>query len=273
MYSDLLSVVTASTTLIMVDPKDVMLMSETELGRRGSVPKQVLIQALLETRKQVERLTNVSKSVPAGEEDIVSRIDLLLAKRLDPLKDSLMALTNKLETLEDKFNELKKEHEKISQFGSERMEDVYEEVHRRIMRRKYLIVSGIPEQATGTVEEREEADEAAIEALGRAIGVPEIDPDDVRRIGKINQGRPRLLRFKCSSITTRNSLLRSSKNLKRHQEYVNTYINPDQTLLQRKQSKELRMELKRRRDSGEDVVIRRGRIVLKSDLQNFQTGF
>ena len=258
----------------MVDPKDVMLMSEAELGRRGSVSKQVLVQALLETRKQVERLTNVSKSKPTSEEDIVSRIDVLLAKRLDPLQDSLMVLTNKLETLEEKFNELKKEHERISQFGSHRLEDVYEEVQQRIVRRKYLIVSGIPEQTTGTVEEREEADEAAIEALGRAIGVPEIDLDDIRRIGKINQqGRPRLLRFKCSSTATRNSLLRSSKNLKKHQEYVNTYINPDQTLLQRKQSKELRTELKRRRDAGEDVLIRRGKIVLKSDLQNFQTGF
>ena len=255
----------------MPDPKEVMLMSEAELGRRGSVSKQVLVQALLETRKQVERLSNVSKSAP--EEDIVSRIDVLLAKRLDPLRDSLMVLTGKLEALEEKFNELKYEHEKLSELENERLEELYDEAYQRFMKRKYLIVSGIPEQTTGSVEEREEADEKAIESMGRAIGVLEIDPVDVRRIGKINQGRPRLLRFKCSNITIRNSLLRSSKDLKKHREYVNTYINPDQTLLQRMRSKELRTELKRRRDAGEDVLIRRGKIILKSDLQNFQTGF
>lgn len=252
----------------MVDPKEVMLMSEAELGRRGSVSKQVLVQALVETRKQVERL---GKSTP--EEDIVTRIDMLLAKRLDPLKDSLTRLTNKLETLEEKFNELKNEHEKLSQLESERLEDVYEEVYQRFMRRKYIIVSGIPEQTTGSVDEREEADEEAIESMGRAIGVPKVNPADVRRIGKINQGRPRLLRFKCSNISIRNSLLRSSRDLRRHQQYANTYINPDQTLLQRKRSKKLRMELERRRDAGEDVFVRRGKIITRNDFQNFPTGF
>lgn len=255
----------------MADIKDVMLMSEVELGRRGSVSKQVLVQALVETRKQVEKL---SKAKNPPEEDIVSRIDELLAKRLDPLRDSLLVLTNKFETLEEKFNELKKEHEKLSRLDSERMEDVYEEVYQRFMRRKYLIISGIPEQTMGSIEEREEAEEEAIETMGHAIGVRNIDPDDVRRIGKINnQGRPRLLRFKCSSISTRNSLLRSSRDLKKHQQYVNTYINPDQTLLQRKLSKQLRTELKKRRDEGEDVVIRRGKIINKGDVQNFRTGF
>lgn len=252
----------------MVDLKEVMLMSDSELGRRGSVSKQVLVQALVETRKQVERL---SKST--HEEDIVARIDVLLAKRLDPLKDSLMALTNKLETLEMNFNELKSEHEKLSLRENETLEDEYEEVYQRFLRRKYLIVSGIPEQTTGSVDEREEDDEEAIESMARAIGVPRVSPVDVRRIGRINQGRPRLLRFKCSNISVRKSLLRSSKDLKKHQEYVNTYINPDQTMLQRKRSKELRTELKRRRDAGEEVLIQRGKIITKSDLQNFQTGF
>ena len=255
----------------MVDLKEVMLMSEAELVRRGSVSKQALAHALVETRNQVEKLSNASKKL--SEEDIVSRIDLLLAKRLDPLRDSIMTLTSKLDNLEEKYNKLKNENEKLLQFENERMEDVYEECYQRFMRRKYVIISGLPEQTTGSAAEREEADENAIESLGRAIGVRNIDPVDVRRIGKINQGRPRLLRFKCKDIAVRNHLLRSSKDLQKRQDYVNTYINPDLTLLQRIRSKELRAELKRRRDAGEDVIIRHGKLILKSDHQNFQKGF
>ena len=142
-------------------------MSESELSRRGSVSKQMLVEALLETRKQFDRLNALSKN--ATEEVIVSHIDDLLAKRLYPLRDSLTSLTNKLETLEGKSNELKKEYERLSKHESDISEAEYEEVFQRFAKRKYLIISGIPEATSGSIEERGTEDEEAIESLGMLL--------------------------------------------------------------------------------------------------------
>ena len=100
-------------------------------------------------------------------------------------------------------------------------------------------------------------------------------PEEVSRIGRISDTRPRLLRFKCSSTKEKAEVLRLSKKLRSTQDYYNkVFVNPDLTLLQRKRDKQLRDEVKRRREEGEEVYIRRGRIVNKANaFENFQRGF
>ena len=46
-------------------------------------------------------------------------------------------------------------------------------------------------------------------------------------------------------------------------EFRKVFIKPDLTPLQQSQEKALRFELKRRRDAGEDVILRRGKIVTR----------
>ena len=103
------------------------------------------------------------------------------------------------------------------------------------------------------------------------IGVNDMDlvADQVSRIGPLNtnSSRPRLLRVKCETMEEKLSILRLSKKLRDCEEYKGIYVNPDLTLKQRELGKIQRQELKRRRDAGEDVVIRRGQIIAK---QNFQ---
>lgn len=75
-------------------------MSEPELSRRGSFSEQVLAG-----NKWRERLNSTNKS--KTEQDVLSRIDDLLGKRLTLalVRDSLALLTNKFEILEGNFNE------------------------------------------------------------------------------------------------------------------------------------------------------------------------
>ena len=256
----------------MVELKDVMAMSETELSRRGSVSKHLLVQALLESRKQFEKLNKSNVSNQTSEANIVSQIDDILAKRLNPLRESLFCLSEKFENLEKQFCELKKDYDCLSQkykYAAASSETVHEEAFQRFVKRDYLIVSGLPEQTSGSVDERREADEEAIESVGRAVGISKVDPEEIRRIGKMQPGRPRLLRFKCSNGDIRSTLLRTSKDLKKHHQYTNVFINRDLTRQQREQSKHLRLELKRRRDAGEDVVIFRGMVQPKDKNQTF----
>lgn len=79
------------------------------------------------------------------------------------------------------------------------MEEFYREVEERQRRWKFLIVSGLPEKDSRTIEEKRQADEEAIENIAKAIGVRGLEPEEVSGIGRINDTRPRLLRFTCST--------------------------------------------------------------------------
>ena len=92
--------------------------------------------------------------------------------------------------------------------------------------------------------------------------------ENVHRIGKVVEGRNRLIRVILSSEDCKDRVLREARQLRNASEFKNVYVNPDLTLRQRQEGKRLREELKRRRELGEDVVLRHGSIASKSG--NFQ---
>ena len=72
------------------------------------------------------------------------------------------------------------------------------------------------------------------------------------------------------SVSGRPAILRKSKELRTNTNYRSIYINPGFTFAQRVQNAELRKELRRRKEGGEKVHIRRGAIVLSVNEPNFQ---
>ena len=62
-------------------------------------------------------------------------------------------------------------------------------------------------------------------------------------------------------------MLGLSKNLRKSSTYRGVFINPDLTLKQRKKDKELREELKVRREAREDVIIYRNQIVERNSAK------
>ena len=249
----------------MTTINDVLQMSEPELSRRGSVSKQMLIQALMEAKKQN------SKQKPVEQpQDIVSALEDMLTKRLDPIISKFSSLVQKVSDLADHVNELQRKCELLSETRQEISEDFIWEAEQRYKKRKFVIVSGLSEQRTGSVEERKAFDLQAINTLTSAIGLESFNPRYLSRLGRIDPTKPRLLRFKCNSAEERATLLRKSRELRDYDSYKHVYLNPDQTKSQREKSRLLRLELKKRREDGESVMIRHGKIVSKQMSQNFQ---
>ena len=163
------------------------------------------------------------------------RFDALLT-RLDEMVERNGMLTSRIRELENKVQTLsEKQHEErhsvLTVEHSELSEDVYHEAEERYKRRKYLVVSGLQEPCSGSPEGRRLEDQKNIETLAHVVGVKNLQIRDIVRIGSMSQRRPRLVRFKCSSIDTKISLLRASRNLKRHVEFEKVFINPDLTKL------------------------------------------
>lgn len=76
--------------------------------------------------------------------------------------------------------------------------------------------------------------------------------------------------MKFSDSETKNNVLKKAKTLKNSSKYQRVYVNADLTPEQRKLNKDLRSELKRRKESGEDVVIYRNEIKTRQEIKNFQ---
>lgn len=201
-------------------------------------------------------------------------------KTLTRLNDKVAGLESRLDAFDAKQKKQEKEIAEIKQSLKDLnpadnnkvlFEDICNETTARWRKRKFLVVSGIPEHSSGDLEERREKDAHTLEELGKEVGVDnlDVDPDDVSRIGRLDLNKPRLLRFKCDDGDTRRLLLKNSKDLRKSSNFQNVYINPDLTYFQRKRNADLRKEVKQRRESGENVGIRRGRIIDLSQSAHF----
>ena len=191
--------------------------------------------------------------------------------KIEALLTRVNETDNKVKVLEERFQSLESKLLNQSNKCGLEMEDMMQEAEERYKRRKYLIVSGIPEASTGNIEERAQADVNCIKRMADHLQVQDFDePTECSRIGKIDSAKPRLLRFKCQTMETKKEFLKKAKKLRSSNDYQHVYINADATYFQRKRGRELRAEMKRRREAGEKVMIRRGHIIKESDLKNFQ---
>lgn len=200
---------------------------------------------------------------------LTSEIDKLhalvgsLATRVEDLRRQNANIEARCQALEDSKSE-----NSVQQ--SKQTELIIRESQERHRRRKYLIVTGLPDNSTGDVEERRIRDETAIRDLCNELGLDEIRLDEIRRIGRIDDTRPRLLRVKCKDFESKMTILKKSKSLRSIHKYQNVFINPDRTFLEREQLKQLRSELRSRREAGEEVMIRHGQVIDISKEKDFQ---
>ena len=187
-----------------------------------------------------------------------------LKEGIDDVKTTLAELTKRVDMIDNRTTALEK---KFSELEDDR-ESLLAEIEERGRRRPNLIISGIAERVDGTLEERKQWDKSHVEEIFKDLG--ELNNDHIShifRIGNLNSKRPRLLRIVCSDIKTKSAVLLRAKTLRSMPQHENVYINPDMTPMQQEQNKRLREEFKCRRSQGEDIVIRRGKIVPKKNFQ------
>ena len=200
----------------------------------------------------------------------------------EELRGELSAMLSKLlkeemSVLRQQITEQKKEIEdlkvNITTRTNDLSESVMNEISLRHRKRDFLIVTGLSESTSGSLEERKRHDSNLIDEIVTVLKCDDFKPEDVTRIGKISSTRPRLLRLKCTDSNARKILLVKSKELTRSQKFKQVYINPDLTHSQRERNRELREELKRRREQGENVKIRYNKVVdanVNKQLSHFQ---
>ena len=194
-----------------------------------------------------------------------------LSARVNDIEQKLTTLDTKQRTQEKEITDIKLSTSKAISDVNASNEVLCKETLLRWRKRKSVMVLGIPEASSGSVEDRKIADKSMIEKLANALDIPDLAPEEITRIGKIDSSKPRLIRFKCKSDKKRSLLFSKARLLKRTSDFSAVYIFPDQTRIQRQLGKTLQKELSLRKQSGENVMIKNGRVI-ERDLveQNFR---
>ena len=235
-----------------------------------------------------QRITRSKDSPRAPSDDLETLLQKNRFEIIQALKPEFNAIHGKLSTLDERINKFESsltslvtkqniQDEKIEKITNDLnnalsclASETSNEVHQRLLRCKNVMIAGLEDQATGSVEERKEKDEEDVENILEALEEEDVDVSSIRRVGRAKGDGKKMLKVEFSSEEEKRRVLRKAKSLRHKPDYKTVFINPDRTILQQKEFRLLREELKRRKENGEDVVISKSKVVAKSSLQHFQ---
>ena len=92
-----------------------------------------------------------------------------------------------------------------------------------------------------------------------AMRLTEIEVKTAIRIGKKSEDKPRPLIITLNS--EREQVLRRARLIRRYKDWQNVFIDPDRTPLEQEEFRDLRAEFKKRREDGENIIMRDGKIL------------
>ena len=223
---------------------------------------------LTPSQRQTRSNSNPNNAVTLADiklliESSVPKMMASLEEKIDRLATSLSTVLARMDDIDKKYVDIEQRCRRIE----EEQINVFTEIADRRRREPNLIISGIPEEENGTVDERRRWDEKRVESLLQDLNSFNSNIiASVHRIGRITSRKPRLVKVVCRNVEAKRSVIAEAQKLRRMPGYGNVYVNPDQTPLEQSQSKALRGEYNRRKACGEDVIIRHGKIISK---QNF----
>ena len=207
--------------------------------------------------------------------DTMNRGYASLNKSIEETNTRLSKLEEANDNLRSKNKKLKEEIKNLKISSENNLESIADEIHLRHLRQANLIIFGVPEKVDGSINVRKDCDIVYVNEILKELNI-EFDvarnflTEPPIRIGRPKDNGVRPLRIICASMTMKNKILRASTSLKDKEQYRAVFIHPDWTPMQQVGDKKLRAELKRRKEAGEDVIVRRGKIVEK---QNFPDCF
>ena len=197
----------------------------------------------------------------------------LLGSRLDSIneksekfEEQLFQLQSNVKKNNEQISFMKESIKRIEDGRSQQLEEIHEEVEQRILRKTNVIIRGLPQLTFGDQMQRSGYDRKRSAALFDTLGVEENAILHVRRLGKVRKNMKRILKVYCRDEETVKKLLMKAKSLRSSDNFKSVYIGKDLTIRQQKDEKFLREELERRRRDGENVVLYRGKICNKSEI-------
>ena len=154
--------------------------------------------------------------------------------------------------------------------------ELLDEKNEKEKRKLNLIVVNLPESNKPTHEERKREDRDRVRDLVQKItDVPGEEVNDPVRLGPVQIGqnvRPRLLKLVVRSEEAKIEIMRNVSRLNEGVEFAErVYINNDSTPRERAKYRELKEEVQRRVEAGEnDLIIRNLTIVKRKPRQMHQ---
>ena len=154
-----------------------------------------------------------------------------------------------------------------------------EEAGRRESKKDSLIIYGIPEPPTeiDPIAQMKEDFKTLQTIYDGRTALEKTDFTDITRLGTKKTDKIRPIKITCVSQLKRKDILTNNLGLKlegdhlkecdscdQHGKHIHIYVTTDKTKQEQEAEKILRKELKKRKDDGEDVLIRRGRIVTRT---------
>ena len=213
-------------------------------------------------------LNDIKSLIEKSKEEILGSFK----KELNGITELLTTLVKRVDELDRKCDQLQNRCSMLEANEGKLFSSVMEEMELRTQRRNNIIVSGIQLKKDGSLEERKEDDTDRCTAILEEVGVSSDDISEIRRIGGQGKASRALIKVKLVSYDAKQAAIRNSKQLRTN--HPNVYINPDRTPTQQLLFKQLRNELKSRRENGEDVIIQKGHVVPRGTRQmNFQYRF
>ena len=203
------------------------------------------------------------------DEQVSRLLEEVLNEKLAPLLHKIDNLVAKCAVLEDKYDDLLIRHNELKEKFDEKVSLNVKEIEQRLLKAGNIVMSGVEESQSGNVEERRSRDIEKCAEILELIGIRDTQTavKKVSRIGKPRPGYKRLLRIEFNDTSLKWLALREAKRLRKSR-WKDVFINPDRTILQLEEERKLRTELAKRKISGEDVFISRGKIVPRNPDSN-----
>ena len=181
---------------------------------------------------------------------------------------SKVNLVQQLFHLESRVTQL--EQTSVDRLKSEDLiSNAINEFQERDRKKNNIILFNIPESKEDQLDDQVNDDKAVLQQVCSALSINNIQFNSLRRIGrKSDKQRPVIITL--ANQDTRQMLLSNAKKLRNLQDdspFKKIVIKPDLTKSQIQAQKQLQAALKLRKDAGEDCVIYRGKVVLRSEIK------
>lgn len=194
-----------------------------------------------------------------------------MKEKIDGISDLLSNLVQRIEYLDERCDLLERRCTALEKDKENHVSEVAKEIELRTRRRNNVMISGLDLRSDGTLEERKADELEKGKEVLSYLGVDSENIIEVHRVGLHGKANRGLLKVILKSFEVRQDIIRNTKKI--GGKYPKVFINPDRTPMEQRQNRELRLELNSRRQCGEDVIIRGGRIVSRQLLPNFRPRF
>ena len=220
-----------------------------------------LMHVLVDIQERQERLEQDVIRMKRDMDDELRKVkeELSELRKIKPLSDSDQIHVNdeEVKRLQEEIGEVRNTVENRMDKTVKHVKEDLEEALEIERRKCNLIIHGVEES------DAEKDVEAVINILGEGLHLDfERHVDKVMRIGRLTPGKVRPVRLLLKKLDSKKEILSRAKQLKMNESFKRMFISPDLTRRQQEFDRDLRVQLKRIREEGENEArIKSGKII------------